>query len=323
MPNDIWTALQPITTGTVFRQLQTQVRSRLGVVPFVGAGLSVPCGLPTWTGGLLSLAKEVRCEVTLEDQLSHGRFEEAAEMLETIFGADGFSSRLEQLFGIRAAPSGPVLRVPSLTNGPVITTNFDRVLEDVFGRASRPFAAVVSGADVTSAGSALHSDAEYLLKLHGDLTDRANRILTLREYRQHYETDSPDGQAKLPGLLEQIFTSRTLLFLGCSLSYDRTIQLLKRVKSQHAAPPQHYALLKWPNDKESGHRRQLHLEALHIQPVWYPAGRHELLGPLLDRLVLPDEDRDSLFSRTGSRAISTDIPHFPERVLVVQAARDR
>lgn len=219
-------------------------------------------------------------------------FEEAASEVELALGRDHFGAHLRGRLTLPAAAPihGAIRLVPSLTRGPAITTNFDLVLERVFEQSGFPFPGVGRGPQVDAVWGALHQDKPFLLKLHGDLAFPSSRVLTLKEYQGAYGSRDA-GQASsnlpLPRLLEQIFTSRTILFLGCSLTMDRTLAYMQRVRREHGAPAQHFAILPAPPDEATFFARVRFLEDLNIRAVWYPPGRHELIESLLERAMEP------------------------------------
>lgn len=277
-----------------FLRLHEQLASSPGVVPFVGAGLSIPCGMPGWSKFLLEMAHRIGQVPDVERHLRELRFEEAAQRIAEGLGPRALADRLMEFFGDgrlpETGPRGPVLRVPALTRGPVLTTNFDRVLEAVFARCGRAFQERVWGANPDMLAGALHADRPYLIKLHGDVLDREDRVLTLTDYEKHYgstEVDRVDLTRPLPRLLEQVFTSRTLLFLGCSLEADRTLQLIRRVARHHAAPPPHYAIVELPGDPAAIPERSRFLSELNIRPLWFPHGQYEAVDTLLEALTNP------------------------------------
>ena len=68
--------------------------------------------------------------------------------------------------------------------GPVITTNFDHVIETAFVDAGRPFVAVITGPQPDSVIGAMHRNEHALIKIHGDARDRSARALTEEEYKE-------------------------------------------------------------------------------------------------------------------------------------------
>src|SRR5579872_7186603 len=108
----------------------------ISLLPFVGAGLSVPMGFPCWREFLGNLAAECGQAIAVESLVKEGRFEEAAEVVERELGEAIFNRRVAHTFGERTSKQcelkGAVLALPDLADGAVVTTNFDRVLERVF-----------------------------------------------------------------------------------------------------------------------------------------------------------------------------------------------
>ena len=71
--------------------LERQGRTVLGLVPFLGAGISVAFGYKDWKSLLLG-ATPPRLASRLEKQLAGNNYEGAAETLLNELGADGFQN---------------------------------------------------------------------------------------------------------------------------------------------------------------------------------------------------------------------------------------
>ena len=63
------------------RRLVEQLNTPVGVIPFVGAGLSMPFGFPGWTNFLLSEAESAGIKDEVQEFIDAGKYEEAAERL--------------------------------------------------------------------------------------------------------------------------------------------------------------------------------------------------------------------------------------------------
>lgn len=273
------------------RLLTEQVQTPIGIIPFVGAGLSIPFGFPSWSGFLKDQAKKAGIEEKISARLEKGEYEEAAEDLLEVRRYRAFHDAISSAFGAHHLNEkklkGPVLHLPQLAKGPVITTNFDKVLEKVFEQTGMPFEDVTRGANVEMATQAIVQQKRFLLKIHGDAVDSTNRILTKSDYSRHYGSSdgaSIDFSLPLPGLLQQMLLGRALLFLGCSLNQDRTITVLKEVSTK-ARSIAHYAIVEQPIPEGLFHKRSSFLSDHNIRPIWYPNGRHELIEPLLARVL--------------------------------------
>ena len=148
--------------------------------------------------------------------------------------------------------------VPELTRGPVVTTNFDRVLEDVFKRAKLPFEESVWGREAGVAVNGFFGNRRYLLKLHGDVISTMDRILTRTEYERSYGVPGQryiDAVPPLHVLIRLIMTNRPLLFLGCSLNADRITGFLNDAYQQYRQLL-HYAIVEQPAAHDAFERRR-------------------------------------------------------------------
>ena len=139
------------------------------LVPFVGAGLSMPMGFPSWGGFLTGLAGDCGKSVEVAALLRDGKYEEAAETVEVGLGATIFNARVRHTFGERKSKEcklqGAVLALPDMAGGAVVTTNFDRVLERVFAGVGSAFEHVVWGSQVDSMRRAIAENKPFLLKI--------------------------------------------------------------------------------------------------------------------------------------------------------------
>lgn len=276
--------------------LVTAFRRRQGIIPFVGAGLSVDFGFPPWPSFLRQAAALVGRRTEVEAALKGEDFERAAQHLEDTLGRSGFDRLIATTFGAAvepaAAPEAAAHLLPELASGPVITTNFDTVLEVVFRSRGRAFdLPPLWGARTQIALDGIAEDYSLLLKIHGDALHGGDRVLTLREYERHYGSRDPQGldTAKpLPNLLERLFASRSVLFLGCSLGPDRTIAILARVARASGTVP-HFAVVQEPATHVELAERARFFRSLGILPIWYSHGCYELLRPFLEflRLQIP------------------------------------
>lgn len=256
-------------------------RGRL--VPFLGAGIGVPCRLPTWRAFLVQTAREHSAQVAAEVDtfLAADHFEEAAEHLVTTLREPRFAETFDRMFAVRSSiPDSPILReLQPIVRGCVVTTNFDRLIEIQLGLSD-----VFLGRAATEFHRALADGEPALLKLHGDLRGVENRVLTRGEYDTAYGSgDEPDLSLALPDALYRMFGHHRLLFLGCSLGPDRTLRVLhKLVRLRGEARfPRHYAIIEAPTDRTALNDRESFLNDRMIFPIWYPAGAHQVVPALL------------------------------------------
>ena len=160
--------------------LMKQLRSPLGVIPFLGAGISAPLKYRQWGDFLYGVAREnlggtnlsaVEVAIATEDYLR------AADAIAKALGERDFQLAIAEEFTddrLRNVDlrSGALGYVPLISAGPVITTNFDRVIEHVFEAAGRRFEDRIYGANPDEVIPAIQQNRLVLWKIHGDRGDR-------------------------------------------------------------------------------------------------------------------------------------------------------
>lgn len=169
-------------------------------------------------------------------------------------------------------------------NRPVITTNFDRVLEHAYNQYYKPFEYVLgplsSQALITKARQ---TNSHVLYKVHGDIgrdsIDFGSIIFTLEQYEEFYSSDS-----SLVKQLSEWMSGKTLLFVGCSLGDDYTIKLLQRIvnEEEYRNGLNHFAIINC--EKDNIDQRSRELGQKHILPIILPDGDYDSVRLVLKRL---------------------------------------
>ncbi|MFB2828684.1 SIR2 family protein [Aeromonas jandaei] len=249
---------------------------RIGrIAPFVGAGLSKACGYPMWGDALRKIAQKLDGlgVQDIEPLMVQYDYLQAAQVLHDA-AAEQVQHFIKTEFRQRGAIHGPVRLLPELSNGCIVTTNFDTVIEDLFRDRGQPLDGYMHG---TQAGNnfvqRLLRGERCILKLHGDAGQAITHVFTQAQYQEAYGGAGNEPfafQNQLPRALRQIFISHSLLFLGCSLEQDKTLDLFKSVVDEAAFEiPDHFALLNEPATPQERARKEVRLLQLKIRPLWY------------------------------------------------------
>ncbi|WP_174188454.1 SIR2 family protein [Nocardia barduliensis] len=214
---------------------------------FVGAGLSVGAGLPTWT----QLLKPLQEKANVPD---HHDYPLIAEYIANDKKNVGREALCEHILELIAKPTTPTRGHRLLTQVPlkeIWTTNYDELIEKACDDDT--FVAVTDD-DIRTIGT----NNRTIIKMHGSVkTDGGSPIwaeppvITRSDYEQ-YEFRRPRTWA----LLRAAYVSRTFLFLGFSFT-DPNIEVLLRLARQHAlsVTDRHLTVLKRP---PAGPERILH-----------------------------------------------------------------
>ncbi len=261
------------------------------VLPFIGAGMSKSAGCPEWKEYLLNLCIEAGLDKdTMRERLEvSGDYEGVTQEVVARLGESRFNRDFERDFNPTGEISGAVMRLPDLFDSCAITTNFDRVLEKAYEKNGKAFVEKITGRGIVNAFyRAIPAGERYLLKLHGNLDNVAERVLNKAEYDDAYGNDGNiHFDRPVPKLLRRLYTSFSFLFLGCSLAYDRTIQTFAKIAQDVGADslPHHYAILPCPADPVRKTKLEQRLADAHISAIWYPEGEHNHVEEILELLT--------------------------------------
>lgn len=269
------------------------------IAPFVGAGLSQACDYPGWGDALKKIAAKLE-GVDVDDVsplLETYDYLAAAQVLHNASAAQ-VNHFIKTEFRQRpSAIRGPALLLPELSKGCIVTTNFDTIIEDIFSQNNQGLDGYMYGMQPgNNFVQRLLRGERCILKLHGDARQENSYVFTENQYTQAYG-EPLSFQKQLPRALRQIYISNSLLFLGCSMEHDKTLELFKSVIDEAAFEiPDHFAVLVKPSTVEEKARKEDRLLGLKIRPLWYePDGNdHSLLEKIL-RYALAVAKRQIVF----------------------------
>ena len=264
-----------------YRDLKDAVR-RQQAIPFLGSGMSVPSGLPTWSDFLIRISEFTsHSKADLQELLSSSSFEEVADLLASGTNPRLLAERIEHELRIDDPRDidGPIGLLPDLFSNLVITTNLDDVLENLYELCNSSFGHVVSGARIGDYRQIRGPTENILLKLHGDCRKQEGRVLLSTEYESTY---APGNVVHDELIL--IYQQYSLLFLGCSLGPDRTVRLVESIANVDRNMPKHYAFLEKPKSDADRIGRENFLTDRGIYPIWYDLPHNEAIAALLDGL---------------------------------------
>jgi hypothetical protein len=269
------------------------------VVPFVGAGLCMSAlpgklALPGWRAFLLSEAEKMgsKDEQAVAELLAAFKFEDAAEHILARMGdpnratsSQAFQDRLVARFGdskYRLEDLGSAIHLlPRFHTGFTVTTNFDHALERIYEQEGREFKQIYSGPRPFAIKNDLNSGKNVLWKIHGDVNDDTERVLTKSDYDRFYKEAEGQQRRNLRNVLIGLFNNRTVLFLGCSLEGDRILEVLKDAEGN---PGPHFALISDPGEDARIDRNKFLVER-HIFPIFFPRNQYECVARVLAHLI--------------------------------------
>jgi hypothetical protein len=217
---------------------------------FIGAGMSRAVGLPSWKemlNDLVELARNVSykpnrefidsCVELLDDP---SKFLIVAQELKD-FLQDSFRKYIIQKFSDNCPPpSKSHLKLMEYPYKFIITTNYDTLLENAYVTIHTKQAKAYTFKDSPDIAYDLWNGRPFILKAHGDANKtQQGIILTEMDYRQILFQEKG-----YQSILQTLFTTKTILFIGASLSDPELKLLLSFIHSSfHGGGPTHYALI--------------------------------------------------------------------------------
>lgn len=216
---------------------------------FVGAGLSVNAGYPSWNGlieRLISIGQKRKIfseeKGTQLIKLLKGGVDPLllAQELSDEFGRESFLDELSGIFDPDGhEPTVVHSKLPTLPFSLVITTNYDQLIENAYAKYMGKIPRTYTHKDAADFSDALWRDDFFILKAHGDVNRKSSIVLTKKDYREIIYS-APGYKA----VMSAIFTTKSILFLGVSLNDPETDMLLSYLHDAfHGSGQYHYSLV--------------------------------------------------------------------------------
>lgn len=206
----------------------------LGAV-FIGAGVSMAAGYPSWSGLLSDIADEL--------EINSRNVHDLAALAQWSIQESGGATRVRNVIKKEIGPDKPVPEtLDILARLPVRhiwTTNYDRLVERAFAAISRPLNPISAPKDLalkTTPGAAI------LYKMHGSV-DRLDDIVISTD---DYELFRSRRGQYLP-LFQAHLTSMSMLFIGISFTDPNVRHVLSLIRESFTdSPPEHFAIVRAP-----------------------------------------------------------------------------
>lgn len=257
---------------------------------FVGAGLSQGAGYPTWAGLLNKLidhaerqpwvdtAKVAEYRSLMRDS---SKWLMVAEEVKVDLGSE-YQRFMENMFANSSiGPTEAHELIVTTEGNMVITINYDDLLERAYVKKLSDIPNKLTYAQSREAANNFWRERFFILKAHGDAKQDVNSlILSQKDYRRTLYRE-----AGYRSLLQSIFTSKSVVFVGVSLADPEFNQLLDYLHdSYHGGGPTHYLLMDRSKSLMTTSRR--YLDDFNIKTIPYDnsSGNHAEVTEFL-RLV--------------------------------------
>jgi NAD-dependent SIR2 family protein deacetylase len=257
------------------------------VVPFIGAGVSKNAGYPTWKEHLADQGKTAGIsKAVIENFITKGDYEEFIEQIELKRNKDTFTQEIKDTFS--KYRSHPVIldHLFRLFDDTYITTNYDKLIESA---CEGNLVKNVQVLNRDNYGEIVDPNKITVVKLHGDVYNQRGCILSKEQYDNAYGKEDVNLSLPIPSLLKYYFLNSNLLFIGCSLNNDRTIDVFKTIKKSLSSEeniPQHYSIEQLPPSIQELENRNSYLADLGIAGIWFEPENFDLISKMLELIKI-------------------------------------
>ncbi|WP_067737324.1 SIR2 family protein [Novosphingobium naphthalenivorans] len=202
---------------------------------FVGAGVSMGAGYPSWASLLTEVGEELG--------VKSGELHDLAALAQWSIQENGSATQvrnvIKEQIGVEHAVPKTLEIIARLPVKFIWTTNYDRLVERAFGGVNRPIDTVSGAADLALRAT---PGATRLFKMHGSVERLDDVVISTDDYELYR---SKRG-AFLP-LLQAHLSSMSMLFLGISFTDPNIRHVLSLIRESFTSePPEHFAIVRPP-----------------------------------------------------------------------------
>lgn len=287
----------------------TQILAQDDTILFIGSGISLWSGLPTWGGLIENLAQFIESIPSGNAKLIREEAK-AGELLQA--ASYGFSKLSTYQIGefikesckyYTAIPASIHQKIIELGPSCFITTNYDNLLEQSI-RKWRPnsnFQAPITNRQLIATADIIQASArDFVFKLHGDASDSESIILTQEQYGQLLPGGKLNGALKA---VEILLASRPVVYIGFGLRDPDFIYLRHLLRNTYEGGVRdHYAIMANINEEQIDYWRKeygIHLVGYKTKRRDDGTSDHSELLLLLEDLTQKDSIAIDSSSLTG------------------------
>ncbi|WP_312923274.1 SIR2 family protein [Empedobacter brevis] len=228
-------------------QLLNKIKNN-NIVVFVGAGLSIKSGYPSWNKLIITLLDGIKSKEPKSEKFKSALEDEILNPIEVLEKISQYKKEIIEVFYSEMSNFSNISsttihkKIGSISNK-IITTNYDSLLEE-----SLPdYQKIIYTNDFKVAK--LSEIEKYIFKIHGDIQEPDKCILFPDEYEGLYSEKENSSVFEL----KKIISDKSILFIGFSLADPYINYVFDYINNLYSGfSPEHFIITtdnskNWPN----------------------------------------------------------------------------
>lgn len=216
------------------------------LIPFLGAGVSIPFKLPDWSELLLEFKTEL-AELNQQkygDLISDGNYLRALTFLKAYSGLYKneklIKKEIKNTIKYRYTKlhnnnEHNIMDILNLDSQFILTTNYDNTLSEYLSDYTGTFVLPLTLRTISDLQDLMEDDLPKIIHLHGNVDIPDSMIVTEDDYEELYKDE------KIKHILNGIMSNKKLLFIGFSFKDDYFKDLYDKIL--HYIEGEHYIIL--------------------------------------------------------------------------------
>ena len=188
-------------------------------VPWCGAGISIPSGMPSWHQLVDEFIHASRSyglnetqETELREMFQANALEDIVDFCRDFLGEGEYRNFLQKILEADRQPSRIHELIATWPVPALLTSNYDRLMEGAIAAKTGAIPKVLTADDTATLWQHFAKNKFFLLKVHGDIVRPPTVVLTSRDYTNHVF-----GNLPFMTFLQRVVLSRSVFFIGSSL----------------------------------------------------------------------------------------------------------
>lgn len=206
---------------------------------FLGAGISINAGLPSWKQLFEPLASKLKIDI---DNTNYQNYD-IAQFYANTFGLNSLYREINSSINSLFESSETLDHLCNIQCNSYWTTNFDKVLEKNLENKGKIINVISKESDLVTCDLNRRTN---IFKMNGDISDLQSAIITRDDLEKYY-----DNHAFLVSCFKRELITRTFLFIGYSFTDTLVLQCVSELsRAFNNKQPHHYTILKRSKSSE-------------------------------------------------------------------------